>query len=46
MIEARPIKMQPIAVTAYADSIEKAFFQALEKIKKSLNTTFDKQQVR
>ncbi len=46
MIEARPAKINPIAVTANADSIEKAFFQALEKIKKSLNTTFDKQQVR
>jgi hypothetical protein len=46
MIEARPAKMKPIAVTANADSIEKAFFQASEKIKKSLHTTFDKQQVR
>jgi hypothetical protein len=43
MIEARPVKSNPIAVTTYADSIEKAFFQATEKIKKSLNTTFDKQ---
>ena len=45
MIEARPAKLHPIAVTANADSIEKAFFQALEKIKKSLNTTFDKLQI-
>ena len=44
MIEARPVKLKPIAVTAYADSIEKAFFQATEKIKKSLNNTFEKQQ--
>ena len=43
VIEARPAKLKPIAVTAYADSIEKAFFQATEKIKKILNTTFDKQ---
>lgn len=43
MIEARPAKLNPIAVTAHADSIEKAFFQATEKIKKILNTTFDKQ---
>jgi hypothetical protein len=43
MIEARPAKTKPIAVTAYADSIEKAFFQATEKIKKTLNTTFEKQ---
>ena len=46
MIEARPIKLHPIVVTAFADSIEKAFFQASEKIKKSLNTAFDKQQIR
>ena len=43
MIEARPIKSQPLAVTAYADSIEKAFFQATEKMKKVLTTAFDKQ---
>lgn len=43
MIEARPAKLQPVAVTAHADTIEKAFFQAVEKIKKSLTTTFDKQ---
>mgnify|MGYP003402905892 FL=1 len=43
MIEARPANMNPIAVSANADSIEKAFFQAVEKIKKTLNTTFEKQ---
>lgn len=43
MIEARPAKLQPIAVTAHADTIEKAFFLAAEKIKKSLTTTFEKQ---
>ena len=43
LIEARPAKMQPIAVTAYSDTIEKAFFQATEKIKKVLNSTFEKQ---
>jgi hypothetical protein len=43
MIEARPAKLQPVAVTAYADTIEKAFFQAAEKIKKTLTTTFEKQ---
>jgi len=43
VIEARPAKLQPIAVTAHADTIEKAFFQAAEKIKKILTTTFDKQ---
>ncbi|TDD94556.1 HPF/RaiA family ribosome-associated protein [Flavobacterium cellulosilyticum] len=43
VIEARPAKLQPIAVTAHADTIEKAFFQAVEKIKKTLTSTFDKQ---
>lgn len=43
MIEARPAKLQPIAVTAHADTIEKAFFLASEKIKKTLTTTFEKQ---
>lgn len=43
MIEARPAKLQPIAVTAHADTIEKAFFAAMEKIKKTLTTTFEKQ---
>lgn len=43
VIEARPAKLQPIAVTAHADTIEKAFFQAAEKIKKSLTTALDKQ---
>ena len=43
MIEARPAKHQPIAVTSHADTIEKAFFLAAEKIKKTLTTTFEKQ---
>lgn len=45
VIEARPAKLQPIAVTAHADSIEKAFFLASEKIKKALTTAFEKQKV-
>jgi hypothetical protein len=45
MIEARPAKLQPIAVSAHADTIEKAFFLAAEKIKKTLTTTFEKQNV-
>lgn len=45
LIEARPANMQPIAVTVHADSIEKAFNGALDKIKKTLTTTFDKQKV-
>ncbi len=43
LIEAKPVNSNSIAVTAFADSIEKAFYQATEKIKKSLTTTFDKQ---
>ncbi|MBC5838324.1 HPF/RaiA family ribosome-associated protein [Flavobacterium muglaense] len=43
MIEARPANLQPMAVTAHADSVEKAFHLALDKIKKSLSTTFEKQ---
>ena len=42
LIEARPEKSQPVAVTNYADTTEKAFMGALEKIKKVLETTFDK----
>lgn len=45
LIEARPAKLQPIAVTAHADSIEKAFFLAAEKIKKALTTAFEKHKV-
>ena len=43
LIEARPANMQPIAVTEHAETIEKAFNGALDKIKKVLNTTFEKQ---
>ena len=42
LIEARPINMQPVAVTSHADSTEKAFHGALDKIKKVLETTFEK----
>ena len=42
LIEARPINMQPVAVTNHADSTEKAFHGALDKIKKVLETTFEK----
>ncbi|EAZ96051.1 hypothetical protein FBBAL38_01490 [Flavobacteria bacterium BAL38] len=42
VIEARVEKKQPIAVTATADSAEKAFFEALEKIQRVLDTTLDK----
>lgn len=43
VIEARPAGMQPIAVTAHANAIEKAVFEATAKIKKILTTTFEKQ---
>lgn len=43
LIEARPVNMQPVVVTDYADSIEKAFHGAIDKVKKALTTTFEKQ---
>ena len=42
VIEARVEKKQPIAVTANADSPEKAFFEALEKMQRVLDTTVEK----
>ncbi|WPR71900.1 HPF/RaiA family ribosome-associated protein [Flavobacterium sp. NG2] len=45
MIEARPAGLNPVAVTAHSDSIEKAFFLASDKIKKALTTVFEKQKV-
>ena len=42
VIEARVEKKQPIAVTATADSTEKAFYEALEKMQRVLDTTLDK----
>jgi len=45
LIEAKPSNMHSIAVVEHADSIEKAFHGALDKIKKSLKTAFDKQKV-
>ena len=42
MIEARVQKMQPIAVTDHSDTIEKAFNNALQKLKKVLDTSFEK----
>lgn len=42
VIEARPENMQPIAVTEHADTIEKAFSGALDKVKKVLTTTYEK----
>jgi ribosome-associated translation inhibitor RaiA len=42
LIEARPNNLQPVAVTNHADTTEKAFQGALDKIKKVLETTFEK----
>ena len=42
LIEARPVNSQPLAVTHHAETTEKAFNGALDKIKKVLGTTFDK----
>lgn len=42
MIEARMEKKNPIAVTAHSESPEKAFYEAVEKIKRSLSTTLEK----
>jgi hypothetical protein len=39
LIEVRPAKLQPVVVTAHADTVEKAFHDAPEKIK-TLSTTF------
>ncbi len=41
-IEARIEKRQPIAVIAHADTAEKAFYEALHKMKRTLSTTFEK----
>ena len=43
IIEVRPVKLQALAVTEHADSLEKAFHGAVDKIKKSLTTAFEKQ---
>lgn len=42
LLEVRLQKKQPIAVTDHAESPEKAFYNAVEKLKKVLNSTFEK----
>jgi ribosomal subunit interface protein len=42
MIEVRLAGKNPIAVTNHADTIEKAITGATDKMKKLLNTTFEK----
>jgi len=43
LIEARVANMQPVAVTNFSDTTEKAFHGALDKLKTVLKTTFEKQ---
>ncbi|CAM2779566.1 Sigma 54 modulation protein / S30EA ribosomal protein [Flavobacterium succinicans] len=43
LIEVRPVNSQPIAVTEHSSTIEKAFHGAIDKVKRSLTTTFEKQ---
>ena len=42
LIEVRLAGLQPIAVTDHSESIEKAFYNALVKVKKILETTYEK----
>lgn len=42
VIEVRIAKKEPIAVSDYADTLEKAFYGALKKMKKKLQTTYEK----
>ena len=42
LIEVRLAKKQPLAVTDFADIVEKSFYGALEKVKKVLDTTYEK----
>lgn len=42
LIEVRIAKMKPIAVTDHAETTEKAFYHALVKVKKILESTFEK----
>lgn len=43
LIEVRPAKLQPLVVTEHDETNEKAFKGALDKVKKALTTTFEKQ---
>ena len=42
VIEARVEKKQPIVVSAFADTTEKSFFEAMEKMERSLDATLEK----
>lgn len=43
LIEVRVANSQPVAATEHASSLEKAFSGAVEKIKRTLTTVFEKQ---
>lgn len=43
LIEVRPANLQPIAVTEHSDTVPKAFVNAMDKIKRMLANTYDKQ---
>lgn len=42
LIEVRVAKKEPVAVTDHADTIEKAFHNAITKVKRVLNATNEK----
>ena len=42
LIEVRVAKKEPIAVTDYADTIEKAFSNSMKKVKRVLDSTHEK----
>jgi ribosome-associated translation inhibitor RaiA len=42
LIEVRLANKQPLVVTDYGETIEKSFFNAIEKAKKVLDTTIEK----
>lgn len=42
LMEIRIANMQPVVVTNFGETIEKAFFGAIEKAKKVLDSTFEK----
>lgn len=43
LIEVRPANLQPIVVTEHSDTLPKAFVSAMDKIKRMLGDTYEKQ---
>lgn len=43
LIEVRPANLQPIAVTEHSETVPKAFVSAMDKMKRMLADTYDKQ---